>query len=418
MTQAIPEPPRNALDDTAPLIRMDGGGDQPPGCQRLLGLGLLLLAAALTAAAALLLVLPLDEPAPPATAAPSIAEAATAEATVEAAPTLEIVLPTPLPDADAAGALPVLSAEAAAALLSAPLATAGQPDPLRVLRNPYDPFTVIPDRPRTEVIGYTVSDGDTMFGIAERFGLSPETIAWSNDRSIIGSLRPGREIFVPPVDGVYHRVIGSSTIAEIAASYGVTDPYLVIDSEYNDLFGVSPETVLPSGTYLFIPGGQAEQIAWTPVVEREGGDASSSGGNFVSFAPGDPGSCGRVANVGGSFWARPIDAYSITRGFTSWHTGIDLAANPGTPVMAANGGVVIFAGWNNWGYGNTIVLSHGPFTTVYGHLSSINVGCGQVVSTGQVIGGVGNTGNSSGPHLHFEIRYLDTPQNPSATIAF
>ncbi len=414
MTHAVPEPPLDPLDDTAPLIRVDSGDQQPSGCQRLLGLGLLLLAAALTAAAALLLVLPIDEPAPPPPASdtPPVAAAS-------ATPTLAVAPPTPLPDqAGDDGALPPLDAEAAAALLRAPLAAASAPDPLRVARNAYDPFTVIPDRPRTEVIGYTVSDGDTMFGIAERFGLSPETIAWSNDRTIIGNLRPGREIFVPPVDGVYHRVIGSSTIAEIAASYGITDPYLVTDSEYNNLFGVAPDTVLPSGTYIFIPGGQAEQIAWTPVVEREGGDANTSGGNFVSFAPGDPGSCGRVANVGGSFWARPIDAYSITRGFTSWHTGIDLAANPGTPVKAANGGVVIFAGWNNWGYGNTIVLSHGPFTTVYGHLSSVNVACGQIVSTGQVIGGVGNTGNSSGPHLHFEIRYLDAPQNPSATIAF
>lgn len=418
MTHAIPEPPRDPLDDTAPLIRMDETEPSPPGCQRLLGLALLLLAAALTAAAALLLVLPADEqpPAPPVPAAPQqVAEVSTDE---PAAPT--ITAPAALPaGADAApDALPTLDPQTAAALLSAPLTSAHKPDPLRVVRNPYEPFTVIPDRPRTEVITYTVREGDTIFGIAERFGLSPETIAWSNDRSIIGRLRPGRDIFVPPVDGVYHRVIGSSTIAEIAARYRVSDPYLVIDSEYNDLFGVSPNTVLPSGTYIFIPGGQAEQIAWTPVVEREGGDARSSGGNFVSFAPGEPGSCGRVANTGGTFWSRPIDAYSVTRGYTSWHTGIDLAANPGTPVKAANGGVVIFAGWNSWGYGNTIVLSHGPFTTVYGHLSSINVSCGQQVSSGQVIGGVGSSGNSSGPHLHFEIRYLDVPQNPTATIAF
>lgn len=417
MTHAIPEPPPDPLEDTAPLIRMDGDNEQPSGgCQRLVGLVLLLLAAALTAAAALLLVLPPDEPAPPPpTDAPQVAEAEAATNTP--APTRPLPTLSPEEVSDPA-ALPTLSAEAIAALLSAPLVSAVQPDPLRVARNAYDPFTIIPDRPRSEVIGYTVGEGDTIFGIAERFGLSPETIAWSNDRSIIGNLRPGREIFVPPVDGVYHRVIGSSTIADIAARYRVSDPYLVIDSEYNNLFGASPDTVLPSGTYLFIPGGQAEQIAWTPVVEREGGDASSSGGNFVSFAPGDPGSCGRVANTGGTFWSRPIDVYSVSRGYASWHTGIDLAANPGTPVKAANGGVVIFAGWNNWGYGNTIVLSHGPFTTVYGHLSSINVGCGQLVSSGQVIGGVGSSGNSSGPHLHFEIRYLDVPQNPTATIAF
>jgi murein DD-endopeptidase MepM/ murein hydrolase activator NlpD len=113
-----------------------------------------------------------------------------------------------------------------------------------------------------------------------------------------------------------------------------------------------------------------------------------------------------------------MSSYTITRPFTSWHTGIDLAAPSGTPVLAANGGVVIFAGWNSWGYGNTIVLSHGPFTTLYGHLSSINVGCRQVVNAGQVIGGVGSSGNSSGPHLHFEIRYLDVPTNPASTIGF
>src|SRR5690606_23182739 len=126
----------------------------------------------------------------------------------------------------------------------------------------------------------------------------------------------------------------------------------------------------------------------TPRVEREGSNANTTGGDFVSFAPGEPGSCGRVQNVSGTSWARPIASYQWTRGFTSWHTGVDLSASPGTPVFAANGGVVIFSGWNSFGYGDTIVLSHGPFSTVYGHLSSRNVGCGQVVSAGQQIGGV------------------------------
>jgi murein DD-endopeptidase MepM/ murein hydrolase activator NlpD len=256
-----------------------------------------------------------------------------------------------------------------------------------------------------------------VFAIAERFGLAPESVAWSNDRSIIQSLRPGRQINIPPVDGVYHTVIGSRTIAEIVASYGISDPYQVIDSEFNNLFGADPSTVLPSGDQLMIPDGVAEQITWNPRVEREGGDGQS-GGNFVSFASGEAGSCGRVQNVGGSFWANPIDSYSFVQAYSSFHTGVDLAAPVGTAVKAANGGVVIFAGWNSFGYGSTIVLSHGPFTTLYGHLSTINVGCGQVVNAGQVIGGVGSTGNSSGPHLHFEIRYLDAPQNPTATIAF
>jgi murein DD-endopeptidase MepM/ murein hydrolase activator NlpD len=310
-----------------------------------------------------------------------------------------------------------VSAETIAVLLNSETAALEQPFGVQIIRDPYDPFTIIPDRPRSEVIEYTVVEGDTIFSIAERFGVTPETIAWSNDRSMIGNLRPGRAINIMPVDGVYHTVIGSRTIAEIAASYRISDPYVILDSEYNDLFGVSPDTVLPSGSQIAIPGGIAEQIAWNPVVEREGGD-SSSGGNFVSFAVGDPGSCGRVQNASGTAWTSPMNSYSFMRGFTSWHTGVDLASSVGAPVMAANGGVVIFAGWNNWGYGYTVVLSHGPFTTLYGHLSTINVGCGQLVSAGQVIAGVGSTGNSSGPHLHFEIRYLDVPQNPTATLPF
>ncbi|MDD9955851.1 MAG: M23 family metallopeptidase [Anaerolineaceae bacterium] len=284
-------------------------------------------------------------------------------------------------------------------------------------RNVYDPFTVIPERQRNEVIQYTIEKGDTVIGIAERFGLQPNTIAWSNERSIIQSLRPGRVLNIPPVDGVYHTVIGARNIAEIARSYDVDDPWLVIDSEFNQLFGATPETVLPSGTRILIPGGEAEQIAWTPRVQREGG-ASRSGGSYVSFAVGQPGSCGRVQNATGSFWTNPMSSYTITQGFSIYHSGIDLASVVGAPVRAANGGVVIFSGWNSYGYGYTVVLSHGPFTTVYGHLSRIDVRCRQLVSAGQVVGGLGNSGNSTGPHLHFEIRYLDRPQNPAATIGF
>lgn len=408
------EPPSH-LDDTNPIQPIRD--DALPAWRRVAGLVSLLLAGLLTVGTAALLLLPADEPAPP---------PPTGEPEPVAQPT-NTLPPTEAPqvEADSAGgfgvapadALPTLSAEEIAAILSAPQPSFGEGDSIRVVRNSYDPFTLIPERARRNVIGYTVVEGDTIFSIAERYGLAPETIAWSNDRSIIGRLMPGRVINILPVDGVYHTVIGSRTIAEIAASYRIDDPYVIIDSEYNNLFGATPETVLPSGTQIVIPGGQAEEISWNPVVEREGGDRQS-GGNFVVFAPGEAGSCGRVSNVGGSFWTNPIDSYTFVRGFTSWHTGVDLSAPVGAPVKAANGGVVIFAGWNSWGYGNTIVLSHGPFTTLYGHLSSINVGCGQVVSAGQFIGGVGSTGNSSGPHLHFEIRYLDQPQNPTATIPF
>ena len=368
--------------------------DEVPRWKRLAAALLLLSALGLTTAAvALLLVDQLPAQLLPASTPPQPTPGPTQPATALPAPGQ--TQPEPLP------------------LVSLPTA----PGALQLVRDIHEPFTVIPERQRSEVIQYRIVRGDSVNAIARRFGLTPNTIAWSNDRSIIQSLRPGRVLNIPPVDGVYHTVIGSRNIGEIARSYGVADPWLVIDSEFNQLFGATPDTVLPSGAQLLIPGGEAEQIAWTPRVNREGG-TSRSGGNFVSFAIGQPGSCGRVRNSTGTFWSNPMRSYTVTQGFSIYHSGIDLAWVVGAPVRAANGGVVIFSGWNSFGYGYTVVLSHGPFTTVYGHLSKINVRCGETVRAGQVIGGLGNSGNSTGAHLHFEIRYLDTPQNPAATIAF
>lgn len=296
------------------------------------------------------------------------------------------------------------------------------------VRNTYNPFTIIPDRPRTEVIEYEIQDGDTIFSIAERYGLKPESIAWANDRSIIGGLRPGRQINILPVDGAYWTVPSEQTIAEIAAQFRV-DPYAIIDSEFNDLFGATPETSLPTGTRVVVPGGEAEVITWTARVETRGGeDTSTSGvqsssvsGGQVNFEPGDPGSCGWVDNPGNpGAWSYPMNpgSYQWTRGYSSYHTGVDLSGSPGTPVFAANGGTVVFAGWNTYGYGNTVVLVHGSFMTLYAHMSAINVGCGQYVNAGQVVGAVGSTGNSSGPHLHFEIRYNNITQDPTYTLPF
>ncbi len=284
-----------------------------------------------------------------------------------------------------------------------------------------EPFTTVPDRPRSGVITYTVQQGDTIYSIAERFGLQPDTIFWANPDKLpdVHMLRVGLELYILPVDGVYHTVVGNQTIQDIANRYGV-DPYAIIDCDYNDLRDMTPESVLEDGTRVVVPGGEGERAdwTWTPPVYREApssGTGSSNAG-MISFAPGEPGSCGWVRNE----WGRGVfdlpmapGSYTITRGFAWWHTGIDMAAPEGTPVYAADSGVVIFAGWNSWGYGYSIVISHGVWTTLYGHLSRIYVRCGQHVNAGQAIGAVGSTGNSSGPHLHFETRYNDVPQDPT-----
>lgn len=318
--------------------------------------------------------------------------------------------------------LPTISPDERNVLLSQPIENLNAPDLLRVDGNVLEPFTIIPDRPRNQVIEYTIQRGDTVFDIAQMFGISQESIAWSNDRRQMWLLTPGTTLNIPPEDGVVHVAVGETTVREIAALYEVDDPYIVIDSEYNQLFGYDPDLAPPSGMEIFIPGGVAEAVSFEPPALEGSGSGTASGGSpdTISFETGAPGSCGQQPYGSGTAWGNPMTpgTYTITRGFSSWHQGIDLASSTGTPIYAANGGRVIFAGRSNWGYGNAVVISHGPFTTLYGHMSSVNVSCGQIVGTGQLIGLVGSTGNSSGPHLHFEILYGNTRTNPASTLAF
>jgi murein DD-endopeptidase MepM/ murein hydrolase activator NlpD len=207
-------------------------------------------------------------------------------------------------------------------------------------------------------------------------------------------------------------------VADLAAVYGV-DPYAIIDSEFNTLFGASPQTILPEGLRVVVPGGKGstEPIYWDPgVVINTGafttdgsnpvGTGIQTGGESASFAVGDPGSCGEQVVSGGSppvgapIWA----SYRITQDYTWQHSGIDLAVPPGTRVYSAGSGTVIFSGWSTWGYGYTVVIAHGSTLSLYGHLNGSFVGCGQIVSAAQNIAVTGNSGRSSGPHLHFEIR--------------
>jgi beta-lactamase regulating signal transducer with metallopeptidase domain len=132
-----------------------------------------------------------------------------------------------------------------------------------------------------------------------------------------------------------------------------------------------------------------------------------------------PGSCTGVSGGSGTgtyLW--PISPRSIQARYGGGHGGIDFMVPSGTAIRATDAGVVIFAGWSTWGYGNTIILSHGDMLSLYGHLSSLDVVCGQVVEQGQVIGRVGSTGNSSGPHLHFELRPDGYPADPEQYMSF
>lgn len=105
----------------------------------------------------------------------------------------------------------------------------------------------------------------------------------------------------------------------------------------------------------------------------------------------------------------------FTQYFHSGHNGVDIAIVTGTPIQSTMDGEVVYAGWNNQGYGNLVIVENGPYRTYYAHLSEVPVEVGQTIRAGDVIGLSGSTGNSTGPHLHYEVRYNGQPLDPSET---
>lgn len=279
------------------------------------------------------------------------------------------------------------------------------------------PFTIRPIKARDQVIQYTVQQGDTLESIAARFGLSDYySLVWSNTRNHYSPLRPGAQLNILPEDGVYYQVTDPISISKLAEHYKV-DPYTIIDSEYNNLFGSTPDTLLVNGMWVVIPGGQGERVDLLPPnpnINPGGSSGGSVSGTYTLW--------GCTANIRGGSppYSRPLDNYTFMQGFSpTGHQGVDLAAPTGTPVHAAGGGTIVFAGWNDTGYGNLVVIAHGSSFTFYGHLSAISVRCDQQVSAGQTIGAVGSTGNSSGSHLHFEVHDADwNTVNPANYVRF
>ena len=287
------------------------------------------------------------------------------------------------------------------------------------------PFTIIPDRPRDELIGYTVQPGDTLMAIAAQFGLDRNTLFWSNEdilRGDVHMLQPGVALNILPMDGVLHNSDGTMTVQQIADKYSV-DVNTILQYEGNEMEGYTAATTPPYGKRIIVPGGTGviNTDAWKPPIQDV--EDPVTGTRISAFMPNMAGSCAAGLQGGGgtSSWATPLPGAAFTQPFYPGHSGADLAMVPGTPVQAADTGVVIYSGWvpADWGYGILVVLDHGGgFTTYYAHLSSNSVRCGQTVSRGSIVGAVGSTGNSSGPHLHFEIRWNHAPVDPTGYIGF
>lgn len=264
--------------------------------------------------------------------------------------------------------------------------------------------TTRPERPRVKVTHYTVKQGDTLFDIADKYGLKPETILWGNYNLLKGSpesIRMDQELNILPVDGTYYEWQEGDSIRGVASFFKV-EPEDILDYPGNNLAGYASvdEASIEPGTWLIVPGGKREVVTWTaPRITR----ANPGTAKYVG-----PGACsgGYDGPVGEPSFIWPTTLGTISGStFSSIHPAIDIAGSVGNAVYASASGVVVYAGWNDWGYGYMIVLDHGNgWQTLYAHLSGINVGCGQGVGQGRVIGAVGSTGNSTGAHLHFEMQ--------------
>lgn len=261
----------------------------------------------------------------------------------------------------------------------------------------------VAELPQTgEISIYVVHAGDTTSSVAKMFGVTRATILAANDLTSSSKLKEGQTLVILPVAGYLHTVSKGDTFSSISKRYKVAMDDILF---YNDL---PDDAILSIGQTLVIP--DAEFTALPTVAPKTSIKSSSSTTSIPKVDPSKPDF--------GNFILRPVDISQSTRtqGAHGWNnSSVDIGAKTGTPVVAAHDGLVMLAktgGWNG-GYGNYIIImteyNGRKIQTIYGHLSKVLVNPGDTVTRGQLIGLVGSTGNSTGPHLHFEVRGILNP---------
>lgn len=235
------------------------------------------------------------------------------------------------------------------------------------------------------IILYEVKKGDTLDTIAKLFNISKNTIVWANSLKV-KNLTPGTSLIILPITGISYTATKSITISQLAKIYKADATEI---AEFN---GISVSTKLTKGQTIIIPDAEGE------IATGKGSTISKP----IKYKN----------NVVLGYFMKPVACIKSQGLHGPYHTGIDFGCKVGTPVAAAASGVVIrsaSSGYNG-GYGEVVIISHPNGTqSIYAHLSQVNVNVGDRVTQGQIIGATGNTGRSTGPHLHFETRGTSNP---------
>jgi murein DD-endopeptidase MepM/ murein hydrolase activator NlpD len=248
------------------------------------------------------------------------------------------------------------------------------------------------ERKRNETIKYTVQDGDTLFSIGQRYKISVDAIRYINNLADADTITIGQSLNIPPITGIIHKVKKGDSLSSISKLYDVPSQAI---ADFNYLTDLAS---LQVGSELVIPDAKIPQVAQAP--------SSGTALEQVQFETGFK-----------KGWCRwPTTSRIITQYFSWYHSGLDVATSwfsAMPPIFACAGGRVVRAGWDPTGYGIMVIVDHGNgYQTLYAHLSKLRVSYGDYVKQGDQVGVMGNTGRSTGPHLHFEVRKGSAKQNP------
>lgn len=243
--------------------------------------------------------------------------------------------------------------------------------------SPEKTFTEVEKKPLIKRVKvHTVRSGETLWDIAHQHGLNIDSLIGANNISNMNSIKPGQKFKILPIKGIIYRVSPGESVASIASKFNIKTETIMKDNNLDNPSNlkIDQELILRGAKPEFSYKDRLDQKFMYPINTR-------------------------ITSYYGPRWGRV-------------HEGIDFAAPMGSPIRAVSSGRVVYSGWAS-GYGYVVIIEHQKgLRTLYAHNSKLLVRNGESVGRGEVISRSGNTGNSTGPHLHFEVQVNGRPENP------